>query len=419
METEKLLRKAEHLLHQDRYGEAQNEVKQYLASNPEDIEGLVILAQTHLGLGQDEKADEIVDDIVKLEPSNPSILYLKGVTQARLGKRKQALKFLDSALSFYPGMVDAYAAKSLVLFEEARFEEALEAAQSGLEIDAQHELCLNQLSRALLKLGRTEQHIAADQQALKNNPMNPHTHATVGFGELEKGNIKKAKEHFREALRLDPNNDYARSGMIHAIKSTNLYYRLFLKYIFWMQGLRPQVRWAVVIIGYLLIRGLSEYSESLGAFSVLAEIVIALYLVFAISTWIIGPVSNIFLRFHSFGKYLLTPNELKTANYTAALLSLSIIGGIMMLTLGDLIMWYNVGLYLLFSGIAVTIVVSSVSNATYEKSKRNLKTAGSIFGIACVILLLSSVTVPVLALKMFTWIIYGFVGFQFYANSQH
>lgn len=418
MQSEKSLKKAEYLLNQDRFGEAQSEIKNYLASSPEDLEGLVILTQTHLGLGQNEMADKVVDDILRVEPSNPFILYLKAITQLQLGKRKIALKFIDSALTFNPMMVEAHATKSAVLFQEAKFEEAQESAQKGLEIDPENQMCLNQLSRSLLKLGKMEEHIQADKQALKNNPMNPHTHATVGYGELEKGNIQKAKEHFRESLRLDPNNAYARDGMLHAIKSTNFYYRWFLKYIFWMQGLRPQVRWTVIIVGYLLIRGLDTYSGQLGVFSFAAEVVIVLYMVFAISTWIIGPVSNILLRFNSFGKYLLTEREIKVANITAMLLGLSLIGVGILLGYEGQIQWYNLGFYLLCSGVAMTIVVTSVEGAFLEKSKRNLKMAGTVLGIATIVLVLTAVVMPAMAVKIFNWIIYGFIGFQFFANSQ-
>lgn len=419
MEIERSLRKAEHLLHQERFGEAQNEIRNYLATSPEDILGLTILAQTHLGMKQDEKADQVADDMLQLDASNPTILYLKGIIQARLGKRKSALDFLANSLQFNPLNVDAYAVKAMVLFDEAKFDDALEAANEGLKIDPQNETCLNQRSRALLKLGRKEEHLEADKQALKSNPMNPETHATAGFSQLEQGNIKKAKEHFRESLKLDPNNDYARGGMSHAIKSTNFYYRLFLKYVFWMQGLTPQVRWAIVIIGYLLIRGLSTFSEQLGVFSPIANGIIILYMVFAISTWIIGPVSNIFLRFHSFGRFLLSETDIKAANLTAVLLGLSLIGAGILFSFGEQVQWHNFGFYLLCSGIALTVIVSSVENATLQQSKRNLKKAGIVFAVACGILIVFSLVLPALALRSFNILVYAFVGFQFYANSQH
>jgi tetratricopeptide (TPR) repeat protein len=419
MELDRSLYKAEHLLNQQRYDEAHKEVNSYLALDPNSIPALVILVQTYLGMSKDEKADEIADELVKKDPSDPDILFLKGVTLSQLGKRKAALKFLDSALAYDPLKTQAHGLKAAIYFQEAEFERALEAADTGLSIDPENELCLNHRSMALLRLDRKEEHLNADLQALKSNPMNPLTHASVGFSALQKGETDKAKDHFREALRIDPGNEYARQGMLQAIKATNLFYRMFLKYAFWMQGLKPQVRWAVIIIGYLLIQYLNRSKDQLGAFAPVAEIVIILYMIFAISTWIIGPVSDIFLRFHPFGKYVLSDEEKSVANVCAALLTLAVIGAAMLITF-DLpeVQWKNLGMYLLCCGISLTVIVSSIASRTLEKSKRRLRTVGIIFAVGCGILILSAIVLPVFALRLFDWLVWGFVGYQFYANSQ-
>jgi tetratricopeptide (TPR) repeat protein len=419
MELDRALYKAEHLLNQQRYDEAYKEVNTYLALDPHSIPALIILTQTFLGLNKDENADEIADQLLRKDPSDADILFLKGVTQAQLGKRKSALKFLNSALAFDPLKTQAHGLKASIYFQEAEFEKSLEAADAGLRIDPHNELCLNHRSMALLKLDRKEEHLDADSQALKSNPMNPLTHASVGYSALQKGETDKAKNHFREALRIDPTNEYARQGMVHAIKATNLFYRLFLKYAFWMQGLKPQVRWAVVIIGYLMIQFLNRSASNLGVFTPVAGVIIVLYMIFAISTWIIGPVSNIFLRFHPFGKYVLTDEEKDVANICAGLLTIAAVGAAM-LVLYDIndVEWKNLGVYLLCSGIALTVVVSSIASRTLERSKRRLKTAGIIFAVGCGILILSALVSPGFALRLFDWLIWGFVGYQFYANSQ-
>ncbi len=419
MDLERLLYKAEHLLKQQQYGEAQKEVSAYLASEPESIPALILLARVYLGMGKDEKADEITDHLVRRDPSDPNILYLKAVTQASLGKRKNALKFADSALAYYPMFTSAHALKATIFFQQADFEKALEAAISGLSNDPDDDTCLNYRSMSLLRLDREEEHVNADQQALKSNPMNPTTHATVGFNALQKGELDKAKSHFREALRIDPTNELARMGTMQAIKSTNIFYRLFLKYVFWMSGLKPQVRWAVIIIGYILINALSRYSSSLGSFSPVASVIIGVYMIFAISTWIMHPVSNIFLRFHAFGKYMLTSEEMRVANISAALLSVAFLGAIGLLIFGDnAIRWHNLSLYLLCTGVALTVVVSSISNRILEKSERRLRKLGVIYAIACGLLILLAIGLPGLALKFFDWCLYGFIAYQFYANSQ-
>ena len=207
--------------------------------------------------------------------------------------------------------------------------------------------------------------------------------------------------------------------MMQAIKATNLFYRLFLMYAFWMQGLKSQVRWAVIIIGYLMIQFLNRSASDLGVFAPVAEVIVILYLIFAISTWIIEPVSDIFLRFHPFGKYMLTDEEKDVANICASLLGVAVVGAIMLLTFDiDKVDLKNLGLYLLCSGIALTVVVSSIASRTLEKSKRRLKTAGIVFAVACCILVASALVVPVFAFDLFNWLIWGFVGYQFYANSQ-
>jgi tetratricopeptide (TPR) repeat protein len=370
-------------------------------------------------MGNDEKADEMADQLIKRNPADPEVLFLKGVTQTQLGKRKSALKFLDSALAYNPLIAEAHGLKAAIYFQLAEFEDAVEAAETGLSINPQNETCLTYRSMALLKLGRKDEHFDADKQALKNNPMNSFTHASVGYSALENGEHDKAKEHFREALRIDPSDEYARQGMLQAIKSTNLFYRLFLRYMFWMQGLKPQVRWAVIIVGYFLIQGLNMYSDTLGVFTPIAEVVIAAYMIFAISTWIIGPVSNIFLRFHDFGKFVLSEEEKSVANKSAALLSTAILGAILLYLAGEnAILWKNLGLYLLTVGIALTVIVSSISNCRLQKSKNRLKKLGIIYAVGCSILIVSAIILPGLALKLFTWLIYGFIGYQFYANTQ-
>ena len=61
------------------------------------------------------------------------------------------------------------------------------------------------------------------------------------------GNPLKAMEHFREALRLDPEMEWARAGIVEAMKARNFVYRWMLAYFLWMARLDSRVRWGLVI----------------------------------------------------------------------------------------------------------------------------------------------------------------------------
>ena len=152
------------------------------------------------------------------------------------------------------------------------------------------------------------------------------THATYGWTLLESGNHKKALEHFREALRLDPNLEFARSGMATALRASNLPYRLFLRYAFWMSNLSSRYQWGFIIGFYLVfrfLRGLAERSEALRPF--LYPILILLALV-AFSSWIITPLSNLFLRLNPYGKFLLDKDEIRSSNLVGFSLLLGLMG---------------------------------------------------------------------------------------------
>jgi drug/metabolite transporter (DMT)-like permease len=116
---------------------------------------------------------------------------------------------------------------------------------------------------------------------------------------------------------------------------------------------------------------------------------------------------------------VLTDEEKDVANICAGLLTIAVVGAVMLLSydLND-VEWKNLGTYLLCAGIALTVVVSSIASRTLERSKRRLKICGIIFAIGCGMLIVSALVLPVFALRLFDWLVWGFVGYQFYANAQ-
>src|SRR5439155_25034708 len=90
---------------------------------------------------------------------------------------------------------------------------ALEAADAGLELDAEDDACTNLRAMALVQLGRRDEAGAAIQGALERDPENAISHANQGWTLLHQRRPKDALVHFREALRIDPTLDWARAGM--------------------------------------------------------------------------------------------------------------------------------------------------------------------------------------------------------------
>ena len=87
---------------------------------------------------------------------------------------------------------------------------------------------------ALVQLGRKDEAQQTLGSALANDPENALTHANQGWALLHRGDHAKALEHFREALRIDPELDWARAGIVEALKARHLIYRVMLRFFLWM-----------------------------------------------------------------------------------------------------------------------------------------------------------------------------------------
>src|SRR5262249_14726907 len=143
-----------------------------------------------------------------------------------------------------------------------RFRDALAAAERGLRLDPESPLCTNIRAMALRGLGRKEDAGDAVAAALSRNPEDAASHANMGWNLLHQGKPKPALDHFREALRLRPDMEWARNGVVEALKARWLLYRLILKYFLFMSRLKGRVQWFILIGGYLAYQVVRSISSS-------------------------------------------------------------------------------------------------------------------------------------------------------------
>jgi tetratricopeptide (TPR) repeat protein len=179
---------------------------------------------------------------------------------------------------------------------------------------------------SLLKVNRKEESFTTLEGGSRDDNNNAYTHANYGWGLLEKGDHKKALKHFKEALKNDPNFEYAQRGMVEALKASNPVYRMFLKYSFWMGNLTAKYQWGVIIGLYLGTRALNVLADANATLRPWLMPLIILLWIFAFSTWVIKPLSNLFLRFNPYGKFLLDKKETMSSNFVAVSMGLFVAG---------------------------------------------------------------------------------------------
>lgn len=409
MTEDNRLSKVEILIQQKKFGEAEKLLSDLLTEDSNNIHFLSLLAEVFLQQDKFENANSMIENAIGLSPDSPHLFYIKSRVAIQQENLSEAEKNINQAIELDPYDADYFALLANIKLGRKQFEEALEIANKALEIDAENLLALNTRSTALNKLNRSEESFETIEGALREDPNNAYTHANYGWGLLEKGDHKKALDHFKKALSNDPTFDYAQLGMLEALKATNPIYRLFLKYSFFMSNLTAKYQWGVIIgfyLGFKALRTIAKNNEALQPY--LIPLIIALGLI-AFSTWVIAPISNLFLRFNKYGQLLLDKKERMSSNFVAISLGACIVGLLLYFALSDEKM-----LTIAVFGFAMMLPLGTMFSPSKNKYGLLIYTiALAIIGVIAIGLTFSTGEMFNLITVIF---IIGFVAFQWVAN---
>lgn len=405
------IEKALLLLHQKRSKEARNLLMQCLSEDPESDVVFGLLAQLELMEGNLDVALSHIETALRIDPADAPYFLTKARIYVAKREYKEALFNLDQVLSLNPYEALAFAYKAMVFNHKKDFSTSLINADKALAIDPENVLALNLRSTALLKLDRVDEGYETINGALQEDPENTFTHANYGWGLLEKGEGKKALEHFKEALRLDPDNEYAQAGMAEALKANFFVYRWFLQYQFWMSNQVAKNQWIFIIGFYIAYRVLSKISEANPELSIFLNPLLIVLALFAFSTWIMAPISNLLLRINPYGRHLLDEEEVKSSNYVGFSLGVGLLGGLIYLFTND-----AVSFALFFLGISLMLPLGRFYGESRTKDIFKYLAVGmTLLGIAAVVTVaLSGILVNNVSVAYF----FVFIAYQWIANYQ-
>jgi tetratricopeptide (TPR) repeat protein len=279
------------LLNQKSYAAAENAARQSIGLRPDWYVGYSVLASV---LSERERVKPAVEAIHKAIELNPFDPHLHGTLASLRLKQRD-----------WPA--------------------TLAAADAGLEIDPENRECLNLRSIALVKLGRRNEAGATLAGALQRNPHDAMTHANQGWTLLNSGDHKAALVHFREALRIDPNLEWAKAGIVESMKARNIIYRVMLRYFLFMARMSGGMQWGIIIGLYVGQQVLFQLGESHPAFAPFVLPIILAYMVFALLTWLASPMFNLMLRIDRFGRYALSRDQTAASNWVGGLLAVGLV----------------------------------------------------------------------------------------------
>ena len=314
------------LLQQRRFDLAEQELRQVLVSDPGYFAAHAWLSLTLLELKRYAEAETEAEEAIHLAPDHPYGYFVLSRVFHQQDKLRQAEKAIAEAIRLNPQEANYFAVLAGIFASQQQWEKVLQAAEQGLALDAEHIGCGNLRAMALNKLGRRQESVGALDAALYRDPENPLTHANQGWIALEQNEHQKAMSHFREALRLNPELNWARAGILEALKARNPLYRWLLHYFFWMSRMGPQLRWMVILggyFGYQIVQGIARNYPQVAPY--LLPLML-LYALFVYLTWTGQTLFNLLLRLDPFGRLVLTPRQIQVSNIVGVMLLLALLG---------------------------------------------------------------------------------------------
>ena len=316
------------LLHeQSRDALAERELRGLLGDQPENATAHALLALVLVRLDRAREGTDAALQAIHLEPDLAFAHYAHAVTLSKRDRPQEALVAIEEALRQEPAEADYHALRAAIYFDLRCWPEALAEAEAGLQFDAEHVYANNLRAMALVKLGRNTEAGATIDATLARTPENAWSHANKGWTLLEQGRRREALTHFRESLRLDPDEPHARAGVVEALKAGNPVYAVMLRYFLWTGRLSGRAQVALVLGGYFgnqILRGLAAAHP---AWQPWIGPVLAAYLVFALLTWLAQPFFNLLLWLHPVGRHALDDHQRNQAEWVGCCLGMAMLAG--------------------------------------------------------------------------------------------
>jgi tetratricopeptide (TPR) repeat protein len=259
------------LLDLDRADEALQAASTTIALAPELSLGHVACAQALLSLDRFDDAEASANEAIRVDPEDPDGWVL--LTGAHLGRRRWA--------------------------------DAVSAADKALSLDPDSEAARGLRAVALAMSGRGAGWQEAADGTLAVAPDSALAHAFSGQAHLVRGGELEAAEHFREALRLDPESEFAQAGLADAMKAGHPLFKPFFRFFLWQERLSRGWKIALIVGPLLVLRALRPAADH----TPLLIGLIALWILFVAGTWMSVPIANLALRLSPVGRAVLPAEQ--------------------------------------------------------------------------------------------------------------
>jgi len=153
--------------------------------------------------GKFEDAQDIFEELLKLDPENVDLLYNSGMCYTELGEPKKAIELLDKCIQFDPSFSNAHVAISYAHSKIGNLDQAKTHLLKAIELDPNNSYALKNLGGLLGKEGDHIKSLYYLKRSFENNPFDPLTVYGLGLTYKELDDYENSAKYFNIFLEMD------------------------------------------------------------------------------------------------------------------------------------------------------------------------------------------------------------------------
>jgi len=163
--------------------------------------------------GKIDIAQELYNQVLKIDPNHSQALNNLGVIFKVLGEHQKAKDCYEKAIEINPNYSDAHNNLGMIFKELGENQKAKSYYEKAIEIDPNHSQALNNLGVIFKELGEFEKALNYVEKAIKINPNYTNSYYNLGTIFQDLGEKQKAKSYYEKAIEIDPNHSQALNNL--------------------------------------------------------------------------------------------------------------------------------------------------------------------------------------------------------------
>jgi tetratricopeptide (TPR) repeat protein len=184
---------------------AQELYNQVLKIDPSHSQSLVNIAVIFSNLKEHQKAKEIYEKAIEINPNFANAHNNLGNTFQDLGENQKAKECYEKAIEINPNHSQAHNNLGIIFKKLEDYNKAKEIYEKAIEIDPNYANTHNNLGNVFKELGDYNKAKECYEKAIEIDPNHSQAYNNLGVIFKELGDYNKAKECFEKAIKINPN----------------------------------------------------------------------------------------------------------------------------------------------------------------------------------------------------------------------